>query len=458
MRYLLLSILILVAFTLTISITIPASAEPYWGNLKVDIEKSDRFEGEKSDIIRIKAEFTNNDDEQITIHHSFVLLEDLKHREFSHSSYFTLRDKGHDVTERECPFDFSVELNPGISEDTSLCYEVPKENAQYILHLYETTPDWCKDPSFGSCNEKTVRLTNIPSPSPKSTVPKTELIPTPSPQSEIEMPNISSLTKYENKEFGFSIDYPTNWYTDDSIITDGATVESFFVKSDLENYDSLMFVQLVRDFDYSLTTQQILNTEKSWQKQTCDERDSINDGFTCYDFEFVKAENREKNGREEYAFVATWIEDWFGTEIRGISFLLLIPDGKDMWRIAGETTSNFSAEILPDAINSFTITNPNSPTILKQIEQKIPDWIKNNAKWWSEGQIDDTSFVSGIQFLIKEKIINVSSTTNASSPSSENIPSWVKTNAGWWADDMITEDEFVKGIEFLVNQGIVKIQ
>ena len=32
----------------------------------------------------------------------------------------------------------------------------------------------------------------------------------------------------------------------------------------------------------------------------------------------------------------------------------------------------------------------------------VPDWIKNNAGWWAEGQIDDQTFVNGIQFLIKE--------------------------------------------------------
>ena len=37
----------------------------------------------------------------------------------------------------------------------------------------------------------------------------------------------------------------------------------------------------------------------------------------------------------------------------------------------------------------------------------IPNWIKNNAKWWSEGQIDDTAFVSGIQYLINNGIMEV---------------------------------------------------
>ena len=39
----------------------------------------------------------------------------------------------------------------------------------------------------------------------------------------------------------------------------------------------------------------------------------------------------------------------------------------------------------------------------------IPAWIKNNAGWWADGSIDDSSFVQGIQFLIKEGILSVQS-------------------------------------------------
>jgi len=37
----------------------------------------------------------------------------------------------------------------------------------------------------------------------------------------------------------------------------------------------------------------------------------------------------------------------------------------------------------------------------------IPDWIRNNAKWWSEGGIGDKDFVSGIEFLIKQDIMKI---------------------------------------------------
>ena len=39
---------------------------------------------------------------------------------------------------------------------------------------------------------------------------------------------------------------------------------------------------------------------------------------------------------------------------------------------------------------------------------EIPAWIKNNAGWWADGQIDDGSFVSGLQWLITNGIMTIS--------------------------------------------------
>jgi len=43
-----------------------------------------------------------------------------------------------------------------------------------------------------------------------------------------------------------------------------------------------------------------------------------------------------------------------------------------------------------------------------QAETSIPGWIKNNAGWWADGQIDDNSFVSGLQWLISNGIMKIS--------------------------------------------------
>ncbi len=84
----------------------------------------------------------------------------------------------------------------------------------------------------------------------------------------------------------------------------------------------------------------------------------------------------------------------------------------------------------------------------------IPSWIKNNAGWWADGSIDDDSFIQGIQFLIKEKIISIPSTQNSGTGSNE-IPSWIKNNAGWWADGLIDDDSFIQGIQFLIKEGLI---
>ena len=88
-------------------------------------------------------------------------------------------------------------------------------------------------------------------------------------------------------------------------------------------------------------------------------------------------------------------------------------------------------------------------------ETSIPEWIKNNAGWWADGIIDDTAFIQGIQFLIKEGIMEISPTTQSSSSGTNEIPVWIKNNAGWWTDGTINDSTFLSGIEYLVNEGII---
>ncbi|MDH3502731.1 MAG: peptidase, partial [Nitrosopumilus sp.] len=92
-----------------------------------------------------------------------------------------------------------------------------------------------------------------------------------------------------------------------------------------------------------------------------------------------------------------------------------------------------------------------------EINQKpnIPSWIKNNAGWWAEGKIDETSFVQGIQFLIRERIVEIPEIVSESKGNSDEIPSWIKNNAGWWAQGLISDDDFLKGIQFMIENGII---
>jgi len=100
--------------------------------------------------------------------------------------------------------------------------------------------------------------------------------------------------------------------------------------------------------------------------------------------------------------------------------------------------------------------NQNEPNQIEtESDEIIPNWIKNNARWWSEGNIDDEAFVDGIEFLISKNIIDVPKHNSAQSIMV--IPDWIKNNARWWSEGNIDDEAFVDGIEFLVKIGIVKM-
>jgi len=116
----------------------------------------------------------------------------------------------------------------------------------------------------------------------------------------------------------------------------------------------------------------------------------------------------------------------------------------------------FELEMVKTEI-SKTETPKMEPPKTMPSKHSIPKWIKNNAGWWADGKIDDNSFTQGIQFLIKENIMNIPS-TQSSGTSSNEIPSWIKNNAKWWADGTIGDSDFVSGIQYLIQQGIIKLK
>ena len=113
----------------------------------------------------------------------------------------------------------------------------------------------------------------------------------------------------------------------------------------------------------------------------------------------------------------------------------------------------FERTFHPEKIEGSSEPNSN-PQIVNDV--RIPEWVKNNAKWWAEGQVDDKTFASGIQFLLKEKIIVVPVTEKGSTQNT-TIPEWVKNNAKWWSDGQIDDKTFASGIQFLIKQGIISV-
>ncbi len=105
----------------------------------------------------------------------------------------------------------------------------------------------------------------------------------------------------------------------------------------------------------------------------------------------------------------------------------------------------------------YPINPTEKPAYLLKLEKNdIPYWVKNNAGWWATDKISDNDFISGIQYLVENKIIMLNS-ENTKKNSSNVIPIWIKNNAGWWANDEIPDEAFVSGIKYLIENGIMKI-
>ena len=84
-------------------------------------------------------------------------------------------------------------------------------------------------------------------------------------------------------------------------------------------------------------------------------------------------------------------------------------------------TNYFYDALLIDEDDNRSDLQPETPltpesenTIVDSLDDVIPEpqllpaWIKTNAKFWSQDQIDDATFTLGLQYLIDEKIIKLS--------------------------------------------------
>ncbi len=108
---------------------------------------------------------------------------------------------------------------------------------------------------------------------------------------------------------------------------------------------------------------------------------------------------------------------------------------------------------LPLVVNRIN----DSPEVPIANEISIPEWVRNNAGWWSSNQIQDSDFASGIEYMIKEGIIKVPLTNNGQYTENAIIPDWVRNNAGWWSERLISDEEFANGLQYLIENGIISV-
>jgi len=115
--------------------------------------------------------------------------------------------------------------------------------------------------------------------------------------------------------------------------------------------------------------------------------------------------------------------------------------------------------ILSFSLLGGSIFIPNSSA---QEDIQIPDWIKSVAGWWANDEISENEFSAGIEYLINNNIISLNfvpchAAQNQTNSLSTSIPNWIKNNAKWWSEDLIGDIDFTNGIEYLIEHKIIKI-
>ena len=88
-------------------------------------------------------------------------------------------------------------------------------------------------------------------------------------------------------------------------------------------------------------------------------------------------------------------------------------------------------------------------------DPELPDWVKNNAKYWSSNVMSNSEFINGIRYLVDEGFIVTSDVSF--SVSNPELPDWVKNNAKWWSNNEISDEDFVKSIQYMIKKGIIRI-
>ena len=95
-------------------------------------------------------------------------------------------------------------------------------------------------------------------------------------------------------------------------------------------------------------------------------------------------------------------------------------------------------------------------------DAQIPGWIKNVADWWASGDISENEFLTGIEYLINNNIILLDFVPcnykiQSQYGDTKSVPDWIKNNANWWSENLIDDIDFINGLQYLIEYKIIKI-
>ncbi len=97
-------------------------------------------------------------------------------------------------------------------------------------------------------------------------------------------------------------------------------------------------------------------------------------------------------------------------------------------------------------------------SISAQTPTEIPSWVKNTSEWWANDEINDHEFLKAIEYFVENQIIVIDGYEQSNidlDSKYHKIPDWIKNNAKWWITKDISDSTFLNGIKWLIENRIL---
>ena len=130
--------------------------------------------------------------------------------------------------------------------------------------------------------------------------------------------------------------------------------------------------------------------------------------ISSFSYLLVYKDLKETSKNKEEAKAMLHMIYWMLTDGQTFAPTLLyspLPDNVVELSKKGLSQITYDGEVLWKYDGSVKTTETKTET--KTTDYAIPDWIRNNAKWWADGSITDQDYIKGLQYLISQGILKV---------------------------------------------------
>ncbi|MDH3203098.1 MAG: tetratricopeptide repeat protein, partial [Nitrosopumilus sp.] len=225
---------------------------------------------------------------------------------------------------------------------------------------------------------------------------------------------------YENQEYEFKIQYPQNWIR----IPEPAlnVIVSFIPPDQVDSkFPNTVNIQVLDSPATISSLEEYVDESTQAMKSQLSSFEILESGYTSFAgqqafkmtsiIDYSNIDIDLEQGKISQKEPLSTLIDSIKQESLAQGYQIVMMKDDKIYIITYTATPETFSDYFSTAtkiIDSFEFESKVSKSV------EIPEWIKNNAKWWVEGTIDDKAFVGGIQFLIKEGIIQIPETTKSS--------------------------------------------